>query len=191
MTDKERIDQEIDNVMDGAAREAEELAEDVAQAVSDEIADGRECDDAQSLMASLEEEKEDYKNALIRERADFENYKKRNATLAGDSYKNGVADAVSALLPVMDNFERALAASCADQAFADGMRMIQKQMQDAMAALGVEEIGAEGQFDPNVHNAVMQVEEKGYKSNDVVETLQKGYKMNDRVLRHAMVKVNK
>jgi molecular chaperone GrpE len=160
----------------------------------DEPAVTVETDDAIAVneaLIRLENEKEEYKNALIRERADFENYKKRNAALAGDSYKNGVADTATALLPVLDNFERALAAACADKAFSDGMAMILRQLRDALCALGLEEIEADGKFDPNLHNAVMQAEEEGYESNDIVETLQKGYRMKDRILRHAMVKVNK
>jgi len=142
-------------------------------------------------LCALEEEKEEYKNALIRERADFENYRKRNAELAGASYKNGVADTVKEILPVLDNFERALVVECADKAFSDGMEMIQRQLKDVLTALGLEEIDTGGKFDPNMHNAVMQTDEDGYETNDIVETLQKGYRLKDRILRHAMVKVNK
>ncbi len=142
-------------------------------------------------LIKLEEEKEDYKNALIRERADFENYKKRNADLSACSYKNGMADTVLEILPVLDNFERALAAECVDKAFVEGMQMIMKQLLGVLKEFGVEKIDTEGQFDPEFHNAVMQVEEDGFDSNDIVETMQNGYKLKDRILRHAMVKVNK
>jgi molecular chaperone GrpE len=148
-------------------------------------------DKAALAAVALEEEKEEYKNALIRERADFENYKKRNADLAAGSYRNGAADTVSAILPVLDNFERALGSECADKAFSDGMEMIMRQLTDVLRALGVEEIDTSGQFDPMLHNAVMQAEEEGRKANDIVETMQKGYKLKDKILRHAMVKVNK
>ncbi|HBU13206.1 MAG TPA: nucleotide exchange factor GrpE [Clostridiales bacterium] len=142
-------------------------------------------------LCALEEEKEEYKNALIRERADFENYKKRNAALSAESYKNGAFDAVLSILPTLDNFERALMADCADKVFCDGMAMIKRQLTEALAALGVEEINTDGEFDPALHNAVMQVEEEGFEPNAVVETMQKGYRMKDKILRHAMVKVNK
>nr|WP_307756916.1 nucleotide exchange factor GrpE [uncultured Christensenella sp.] len=95
------------------------------------------------------------------------------------------------LLPILDNFERALMADCADKAFSEGVEMIMRQLKDAMSNLGVEEIAADGQFDPEVHNAVMQVEEEGFESNQIVEVLQKGYSLNGKVLRHSMVKVAK
>ena len=152
---------------------------------------GKSAKEVNEELIALENEREDYKNALIRERADFENYKKRNAELSANSYQNGVADTVSAILPVLDNFERALQAESADKAFSDGMEMIMRQLLDVMSTLGVEAIDTSGKFDPNVHNAVMQVEDEGCESNDIVECMQKGYALKDRILRYAMVKVNK
>ncbi len=146
---------------------------------------------AGGCSCSLEKEREEYREALIRERADFENYKKRNASLASASYNNGIIDTVTAVLPVLDNFERALCTECGDKAFFDGMEMIKRQLVDVLTSLGVEEIDVEGKFDPEMHNAVMQVDEEGFEANDIVETLQKGYRLKDKILRHAMVKVNK
>lgn len=148
-------------------------------------------DKAQEKLKVLEAEKEEYLTALQRERADFENYKKRNATLAASSFQNGVADTVMVILPILDNFERALAAECEDKAFLEGMTMIMRQLRDALKNLGVEEIEAEGQFNPELHNAVMQAEEEGFETNQIVEVLQKGYSLNGKVLRHSMVKVAK
>ena len=148
-------------------------------------------DKTQEKLKKLEAEKDEYLNALQRERADFENYKKRNAALAATSFQNGVADTVMAVLPILDNFERALVAECGDEAFLEGMKMIMRQMQDSLKSLGVEEIPAEGQFDPEFHNAVMQAEEEGYETNQIIEVLQKGYSLNGKVLRHSMVKVAK
>ena len=148
-------------------------------------------DKTQEKIKILEAEKEEYLNALQRERADFENYKKRNATLAASSFQNGVADTVMVMLPILDNFERALAAECGDKAFFEGMNMIMRQMKDVLKNLGVEEIAADGQFDPELHNAVMQAEEEGAETNQIIEVLQKGYSLNGKVLRHSMVKVAK
>ncbi len=142
-------------------------------------------------LAAYAGEREDYKNALIRERADFENYKKRNAALSANSYNNGVADTVNAILPVLDNFERALASECVDKAFLSGMEMIMRQLIDTLSSLGVKPIDTDCAFDPNYHNAVAQVEDENCESNYIVETMQKGYTLKDRILRHAMVKVNK
>ncbi len=148
-------------------------------------------DKAQEKLKLLEEEKEEYVNALKRERADFENYKKRNSALAATSFQNGVADTVMVILPILDNFERALCTECADQAFLDGISMIMRQLQDALKNLGVEEIPTDGQFDPELHNAVMQAEAEDCEPNQIVEVLQKGYSLNGKVLRHSMVKVAK
>lgn len=148
-------------------------------------------DKVQEKLKILETEKEEYLNALQRERADFENYKKRNATLAASSFQNGVADTVMVMLPILDNFERALAAECGDEAFFEGMNMIMRQMKDALKNLGVEEITANGQFNPELHNAVMQAEKEGAETNQIIEVLQKGYSLNGKVLRHSMVKVAK
>lgn len=182
----------------------EEQMEEMDQALADEEAgqdeDGGESEievtadkemEVKKVLRAYEDERDDYKNALIRERADFENYKKRNASLASDSYNNGVADTVNAILPVLDNFERALASESSDKAFVDGMQMIMRQLVDTLAALGVEPINTACAFDPNLHNAVAQVEDENCESNYIVETLQKGYALKDRILRHAMVKVNK
>ncbi|MEG0594062.1 MAG: nucleotide exchange factor GrpE [Christensenella sp.] len=148
-------------------------------------------DKMQEKLKVLEAEKDEYIAALQRERADFDNYRKRNATLATTSFQNGVADATMAILPVLDNFERALTAECADEAFVEGISMIMRQLQETLKNLGVEEIPADGQFDPTVHNAVMQLEAEEFEPNQIVEVLQKGYSLNDRVLRHTMVKVAK
>ena len=152
---------------------------------------GKHKDKAGEKLKKAEAERDDYLNALQRERADFENYKKRNATLAATSFQNGVADTVMAMLPILDNFERALTTDCTDEAFFNGMNMIMRQLQDALKNLGLEEIPADGAFDPEFHNAVMQVEEEGYETNHIVEVLQKGYLLNGKVLRHSMVKVAK
>jgi len=134
-------------------------------------------------------EKEEYLNALVRERADFENYKKRNAFTAAHSREDGKAEALTAMLPVADNLERAIAAA-EDSAFKTGVEMVLRQFKDAMKSLGAEEMDALGKpFDPNLHNAVMQVEAEEGQEEGIAEVLMTGYKMGDKVLRHAMVKV--
>lgn len=198
-TEKKEPVQEPEEVKEektAEAAEQEELEEKTEQ--PEEKPDKKEAkhksakkDKAAEKLKMLEAEKEEYLSALKRERADFENYKKRNASLAAASFQNGVADTVMVLLPILDNFERALMADCADKAFSEGVEMIMRQLKDAMSNLGVEEIAADGQFDPEVHNAVMQVEEEGFESNQIVEVLQKGYSLNGKVLRHSMVKVAK
>lgn len=172
-------------------KEAEQVKEEKGEKKTSQKKAAPKKDKTQEKIQKLEAERDEYLNALQRERADFENYKKRNAALSANSFQNGVADTVTAILPVLDNFERALAAECTDDAFAEGMKMIMRQLQDLLKNLGVEEIAADGQFDPEVHNAVMQAEEEGYETNQIIEVLQKGYRLNGKVLRHSMVKVAK
>ena len=145
-------------------------------------------------IEKLEAERDDYKNALIRERADFENYKKRNAVSTANAYADGQAATATEFLPVLDNLERALVAAAEeDSPLKTGVEMVLRQMTESLAKLGIEEIACLGQpFDPNVANAVMQVEpEEGDESGMVKEVLLKGFKIKDRILRHAMVKVVK
>lgn len=170
---------------------AQEKQQDAGEAECEVGAGAGAQEKAGEQLKALEAERDEYVNALVRERADFENYKKRNADLSANSYQNGVADAATAMLPVIDNFERALAVECEDKAFVDGVGMIMRQMCEALKNMGVEEIEADGQFDPEFHNAVMQVEQEGCEPNSIVEVLQKGYILKGRVLRHSMVKVAK
>lgn len=139
----------------------------------------------------LEQERDQYRDALIRERADFENYKKSHAAVAASAFDNGVGTAIVAMLPVLDNFERALAAECTDSGFADGMNMIMRQMRTALEGLGVEEVDTSGGFDPTIHHAVAQSEEPDLETNHISETLQKGYTLKGKLMRPAMVRVNK
>jgi len=180
-------EQVVESSMEETASETEESASDT----ENKEAEASKESEVSSALEVAERERDSYKDALIRERADFDNYKKRNAMVSADSYKNGVADTVTKLLPVLDNFERAFTTPSEDKGFADGMAMIMRQLEDAIKALGVEEVDTSGAFDPNLHEAVMQVEEEGISPGDIAEVLQKGYRMGDRILRHAMVKVGK
>lgn len=144
-----------------------------------------------AIIEKLAAEKEEYLNALKRERADFENYKKRNADLVARTHNEGVADTVKAILPVLDNLERAVASAADDESpLKTGVELVLRSFLDALKALGVEEISTDGAFDPNFHNAVMQVEaEEGEESGMVKEVFQKGYILKGKVLRYSMVKV--
>ena len=105
-------------------------------------------------------------------------------------YIIGARDIVEKMLPIVDNFERGLAQAPEDDPFAEGMKMIYKQMMTAFDEMGVKPIEAVGkEFDPNLHNAVMHVEDESVGENIVVEEFQKGYTYKDFVVRHSMVKV--
>ena len=134
---------------------------------------------------------DDWKDKYVRLYADFENYKKRMAKETLSSYTNGKVAAIEELLPVVDNFDRATAAMGEDDSqLAQGIKMVAKQLYDALDKLGVKPIEAAGQkFDPNLHNAVMHVEDENYGENEVAEELLKGYTCGDKVIRYSMVKV--
>lgn len=130
----------------------------------------------------------DANDKFLRLFAEFDNYRKRTQREKDGAYAEGSAAAVKAMLPVLDNFERAAAQPCADEAFGKGVGMILQTFTETLASLGVEPIGEEGEpFDPAVHNAVMHVEDDKLGKNVVAKVLQKGYRMGDRVLRCAMV----
>ncbi|MFG6148467.1 nucleotide exchange factor GrpE [Halobacillus sp. B23F22_1] len=147
-----------------------------------------------SELDQLREEKEEIHNRLLRLQADYDNFRRRTQKEKEADRKYKAQSLVEELIPVLDNFERALQVEVdgeSAQNFASGMKMVYDQFQAALDKEGVEEIPAQGEvFDPHLHQAVMQVEDDNYESNVVVEQLQKGYRLNDRVIRPAMVKVN-
>lgn len=127
--------------------------------------------------------------------AEFDNFRKRTEKEKSSMYENGLSKGLEKILPVLDNFERGLAAipeENRDDPNYVGMDQIYKQLVKSLEELGVKPMDAQGkEFDPNFHNAVMQVESEDYPENTVVAELQKGYLLHDHVLRHAMVSVSK
>ena len=138
----------------------------------------------------FEQQIEDLTDRLKRSMAEFDNYRKRTEKEKSSMYIIGAKDIVEKMLPIVDNFERGLAQAPGDDPFAEGMKMIYKQMMTAFDEMGVKPIEAVGKdFDPNLHNAVMHVEDESVGENIVVEEFQKGYTYKDFVVRHSMVKV--
>ncbi|MGM9663280.1 MAG: nucleotide exchange factor GrpE, partial [Eubacteriales bacterium] len=144
------------------------------------------------LEKELEAEKKKSAEAsdkYLRTLAEYDNFRRRTQKEKEGIYADAYECALSAVLPVADNLERA--ALCTDgESLADGVKMIIKQFSEALGKLGVEAYGERGEaFDPVMHNAVMQVEDGELGENTVAEVLQKGYKKGDKILRHAVVKV--
>lgn len=138
----------------------------------------------------LEQQIEDLTDRLKRNMAEFDNFRKRTEKEKSSMYVIGAKEIIENMLPVVDNFERGLAQAQEGDAFADGMKMIYKQLMTTLEGLGVEAIEAIGkEFDPDFHNAVMHVEDEKAGDNMVVEELQKGYTYKGFVVRHSMVKV--
>ena len=129
-------------------------------------------------------------DAHLRLAADYDNFRKRSLKEKEQSYGNGKADAVEKLLPVYDNLERALNQPTEDAAYKKGVEMTMTQLVSILNGLGVEIFGEVGEtFDPNLHNAVMHVDDEEKGENEIVEEFQKGFKMGDKVIRFSMVKV--
>ena len=129
-------------------------------------------------------------DAHLRLAAEYDNFRKRTIKEKEASYGNGKADAVAKMLPVYDNLERALNQETTDAAFKKGVEMTMAELTKIFTALGVEIFGNVGdQFDPNLHNAVMHIENEDLGENSISAVFQKGFKIGDKVVRFAMVQV--
>jgi len=143
-------------------------------------------------LQKLKAERDTLLDRLARAQAEFENARRRASKEQQDFRDFATADAIKSLLPVMDNFERALQAKSAPADFRSGIELIYKQLQDALAKLGVRAVPAKGEpFDPHYHEAIEMVETSEAADHEVLEELQRGYKFKDRLLRPAMVRVAK
>lgn len=135
-------------------------------------------------------EREEYLGMAQRVQADFENFRKRNSGVRAEAFEDGKRETVMAILPVLDNLDRAVHSETDETPLKTGVEQVTKQLRDVLAKLGVEEIDCHGKpFDPEEANAVMQAPAEGYEPGTVCDVMQKGYRMNGRVLRYAMVKV--
>ena len=143
-------------------------------------------------LEALETQKKELEDRVMRQMAEFENYRKRTEKEKSQMFEMGAKSVIEKVLPVVDNFERGLASISEDQRgpVYEGMNMIYKQLMDELDKLGVKPIEALGQeFNPDLHNAVMQVESEEFEEGIVAQELQKGYTYRDSVVRHSMVAV--
>jgi molecular chaperone GrpE len=142
-------------------------------------------------LQKLKVERDTLIDRLARLQAEFENARKRTAREQQDFREYAVADAVKALLPIVDSFERALQTGAAEKSeFRGGVELIYKQLQDALTKLGLRAIPAKGEpFDPHLHEAIEMVDTSSAPDHQILEELQRGYKLKDRLLRPSMVKV--
>ncbi|TWN86739.1 Protein GrpE [Bacillus paralicheniformis] len=186
---EELNEQEELNETEAETAEAEQTA-----AEADAPAEDTQTEMLEKQLKELQERLEEKENKLLRVQADFENYKRRARLDLEAAEKYRSQRIISDLLPALDNFERARQIDPDNEqtkSLLQGMEMVHRQILEALKNEGVEQIPSVGeQFDPNMHQAVMQVEDEAYESNAVVEELQKGYKLKDRVIRPSMVKVN-
>lgn len=170
-----------------AQDEVEETTEtvDVEEEVVEQVEENEEAKEE-----SKDDKASEYLERLQRLMAEFDNYRKRSEKEREGLYDLGVCNTITELLPVVDNFERALKLECQDEQFAKGISMIHKQFLGLFEKLNVTPIEAEGlPFDPERHSAVMHIDDESLGENVVAEELQKGYMHKEKVIRYSMVKV--
>lgn len=169
----------------------EEVKQEGTQAeIETEQVDEKQEEQKPSEVEKLKEENDKLNEKILRNFAEFDNYKKRTAKEKEDMMLYSKSLCIKEVLSVVDNFERALEVDCKDEEFKKGMEMIFNQLEETLKKLDVHEIEALNKpFDPDIHNAVNQVEDENFGENTVCEVFQKGYKVGDKVIRHSMVVV--
>ena len=189
---KEEAGEETKAEEAGEETKAEEPGEETKTEEAGENKDGKKKHSKKNKKDPRDEKIEELEDRVKRQMAEFENFRKRTDKEKSQMFDMGAKAVIEKILPVIDNFERGLenVPEGADEAFANGMKMIYKQMTDELDKLGVKAIEAVGkEFDPNIHNAVMQVESEEYESGVVAQELQKGYMYRETLVRPSMVSV--
>ena len=189
------IDENIKTAADGETEEVEAKAAEES-APAEEKTDKKKNKKADAKIAELEAKLAEADKALseqndkyMRMAAEYDNFRKRSAKEKEGIYADAYADALKSILPIIDNLERAVGVEGAE-AVAKGLEMTLKGAGEALEKMGVEAFGAEGdQFDPNMHNAMMMVDDENHKEGEIVTVFQKGYKKGDKIIRYAMVTV--
>lgn len=190
-TENEEVKQEETKQEEKQEEEKQETAENNKEASEDDD----KKDELDMLRKNKEEIKkltnqvETLKDRLLRLTAEYENYRKRTTKEKEGIYTDACADVLKEVLPTLDNLERAYAADGSVEDLKKGIEMTMKGLQSSFEKLGVEEIPVDEGFDPNLHQAVMHVEDENLDKNVVAEVFMKGYKKGDKVIRHTVVKV--
>jgi len=188
---KDLKQEEVNTEETAEAVETPVTEEEVKEEASDKK--DKKKDKENKKVKELEEKIKELEDARLRQMAEFQNFRNRTDKEKSQMFDMGAKNVIEKILPVVDNFERGLAAIPEEEkgsAFSEGMNMIYKQLMTELGNLGVKPIEAKGtEFNPEFHNAVMQVENPELESGTVAEELQKGYTYHDTVVRHSMVSV--
>lgn len=176
---------------------SEDAGQETAEATAGDSAEGQETPEGTVLERQLEEQRklaDEHYQRYLRTQADFDNFRRRSRQEKEDFAKYASGKLIEQLLPIVDNFERALSAAKDNkdyEALQKGVDMIYRQLDQVLVQEGLEPIASVGQpFNPEYHQAIMQVESDEHEEGIVLEEMQKGYKLKDKVLRVAMVKVS-
>jgi molecular chaperone GrpE len=187
------IKNEHDQAVETAENDQNGAHESLPPADAQEVAQESQGGVSRQEYERVNQERDALLDRLARLQAEFENARKRNQREQTEFREYATADAVKNFLPVLDNFNLALrsqASESSDAALRSGIELIRKQMEDALARLGVQAVPSQGHpFDPRVHEAIEMVESSEHADHEVIEELQRGYKLKERLLRPAMVRV--
>ena len=181
--------------------ETAEAAEPAEEAAPEQKKGKKKKSKEAEALEACEAEKKELEDRYLRLMAEYENYRRRTQKERENVYPDAVANTLKELLPLLDNLQRALDTPCADENYLTGIKMIQTGFEEYLKKMGVETFGIHGAmgeeyenfgkagepFDPNLHNAVMHIEDESLGKNVVAQVFQSGYRRGDRILRHAMV----
>lgn len=188
MKDKKPLDHSEETAT--AAEAATEAAVADEETATETRAEKKEAARLGRELQAKEAELAEAKDKYLRMMAEYDNYRKRSAKERDGIYTDAVSDVLAAMLPIADNLERAAQYKEEPEKVAEGLGMISKSLGELLSKFGVESYGERGDtFDPNLHNAIMHVEEDGYGEGEILEVFQRGYRKGDRIIRYAMVKV--
>lgn len=185
------VEEEIDELATPEAAARQEAGPMTAEEAGQGVAlTAEEFETVRKHIEALTKERDETIALLQRNQADFENFRRRNASISADSYDEGKRDTIKQLLTVLDCFDRAIENGDTEaEAWREGVKLTIRQLHEQLEKLGLSVIDAEGMFDPAVHEAVMQEAAEGKESGMILAVLQKGYRVGDRIIRHSMVKV--
>ena len=194
MEENQNLDQQIaeDQVVQEVETAEKTISDEETTEVEEAVTEEAEVIEEASNEAEqqVEDKAAEYLERWQRLMAEFDNYRKRSEKEKSDTYDYAVSNTVVEILPVIDNFERAIKVESQDKNLFAGVEMIYKQMMGLLEKLHVTPIDAVGkEFDPNLHNAVMHIDDENLGENIVAEELQKGYLYKEKVIRHSLVKV--
>ena len=192
------MEENKNDIIDEKEINSEEINEEVEsneEVVEEELVEEKVEDELDMLKKNKDEikklnnEVDALKDRLLRITAEYDNYRKRTTKEKEGIYTDACADVIKEILPVVDNLDRALAADGSVEDLKKGIEMTIKGLQGSFEKLGVEEIDASSEFDPNFHQAVMHIEDENFEKNTIAEVFMKGYKRGDKFIRHTVVKV--
>ena len=186
---KERI--KMEEIKNETAEACEEVKEEAPEAAKEKKAEKKKSKtkELEAALIAAEKKAEEAEDKYLRLAAEYENFRKRSKAEREAIYADAAADAVKELLPILDNLERATQYT-APEKVSEGVQLILKSLPDVFAKMKITVFGKAGeQFDPNIHNAVMHIEDEAYGENEIVDVFQQGYMLGDKVVRYAMVRV--